>query len=163
VTLLARVRARWAAPGSRAISWGLVDQTGSSATNLGLTVIAARLLGPPGLGVIAIGFTGYLTLQALFHGFVTDPLVLATAGADAADRKRGAQAAIAAALCAAAASAALLVLLGLTVPDPVGRGLLLFAPWTGPPSCGTCGAPSSSAMYGELLQRATTAHGPWAC
>jgi O-antigen/teichoic acid export membrane protein len=131
VTVRARLRASRTAPGSRAISWGLIDQAGSSATNFGLSVIAARLLGPSGLGEIAIGFTAYLTLQALFHAFVTDPLVLATAGAEAAVRGRGAQAAITAALGVAVASAALLVLLGLNVPDPVGRGLLLFAPWTG--------------------------------
>jgi O-antigen/teichoic acid export membrane protein len=94
-------------------------------------VIAARLLGPSGLGVVAIGFSAYLTLQALHHAFVVEPLVLATTGAHPAERDHGTRTAITAVLAVAGASAAILALLGLIVPAPVGRGLLLFAPWAG--------------------------------
>jgi O-antigen/teichoic acid export membrane protein len=83
------------------------------------------------LGVIAIGFSAYLTLQALHHAFVVEPLVLATTGAHPAERDHGTRTAITAVLVVAAASAAILALLGLIVPAPVGRGLLLFAPWAG--------------------------------
>jgi O-antigen/teichoic acid export membrane protein len=109
----------------------LIDQAISSATNFALAVIAARLLGLSGLGIVAIGFSAYLTLQALHHAFVVEPLVLATTGADPAERDHGTRTAITAVLVVAAASAAILALLGLIVPAPVGRGLLLFAPWAG--------------------------------
>ena len=94
-------------------------------------MIAARLLGPSGLGVVAIGFSAYLTLQALHHAFVVEPLVLATTGAHPAERDHGTRTAITAVLVVAGASVAILALLGLIVPAPVGRGLLLFAPWAG--------------------------------
>lgn len=84
-----------------------------------------------GLGVVAIGFSAYLTLQALHHAFVVEPLVLATSRSLPAERDQGTRTAITAVLAVAVASAAILAFLGSTIPGPVGRGLLLFAPWAG--------------------------------
>ena len=39
------------------IAWGGVDQGLSSATNLGLSVLAGRFLGEAGLGVAFLGFS----------------------------------------------------------------------------------------------------------
>ena len=66
------------------MSWGLVDQGFSSATNFGLTVIAGRLVGPKGLGVVYIGFSLYLFVLSFQRALVTDPLVVSSAPLDAA-------------------------------------------------------------------------------
>jgi O-antigen/teichoic acid export membrane protein len=57
--------------------------------------------------------------------------VLATTRALPAERDHGTCTAITAVLAVAAASAVILALMGVIVPGPVGRGLLLFAPWAG--------------------------------
>jgi hypothetical protein len=61
------------------MSWGLFDQGFSSATNLGLAVLAGRLTGPGGLGVVYLGFTAYLAAISLQRALVTDPLVVYSA------------------------------------------------------------------------------------
>ena len=56
--------------GARYFSWGFISQGFSSATNLGLSVLAARALGSGGLGVVAIAFSTYL--MALGFGRAID-------------------------------------------------------------------------------------------
>ena len=43
-------------PRSSSFAWGLTDQALSSATTLLFTLIAARSLGPSGLGTVTLGF-----------------------------------------------------------------------------------------------------------
>jgi O-antigen/teichoic acid export membrane protein len=58
------------------VLWGVIDQGCSSAVNFGLTVVAARLLGPEGVGAVCIGFTVYLVALGLLSALVGDPLVV---------------------------------------------------------------------------------------
>jgi O-antigen/teichoic acid export membrane protein len=111
------------------VSWGLVDQGFSSATNFGLTVVAGRLVGPKGLGVVYIGFAIYLLVLSFQRALVTDPLVVSSAALSGARRTAAGRAALTLVLGAGMVSSLLMAALGLVVPGPVGRGLLLFAPW----------------------------------
>ena len=111
------------------VSWGLVDQGFSSATNFGLTVIAGRLVGPKGLGVVYIGFSLYLFVLSFQRALITDPLVVSSAPLNATRREAAGRAALTLVLTAGVVATALMLLLSRVVPGPVGRGLALFAPW----------------------------------
>jgi hypothetical protein len=69
------------------IAWGVVDQALSSATNLGIAILAGRLLGPAGLGVIFLGFSTYLFALSFVRALITEPFVVATAAFDRAQRE----------------------------------------------------------------------------
>ena len=111
------------------VSWGLVDQGFSSATNFGLTVIAGRLVGPKGLGVVYIGFSLYLFVLSFQRALITDPLVVSSAPLNATRREAAGRAALTLVLVAGVVATALMLVLARVVPGPVGRGLALFAPW----------------------------------
>ena len=111
------------------VSWGLVDQGFSSATNFGLTVIAGRLVGPEGLGVVYVGFSLYLFVLSFQRALVTDPLVVSSAPLDATRREAAGRAALTLVLAGGVVATVLMLLLSQVVPGPVGRGLALFAPW----------------------------------
>jgi O-antigen/teichoic acid export membrane protein len=111
------------------VSWGLVDQGFSSATNFGLTVIAGRLVGPKGLGVVYIGFSLYLFVLSFQRALITDPLVVSSAPLNASRREAAGRAALTLVLMAGVVATALMLLLARVAPGPVGRGLALFAPW----------------------------------
>lgn len=113
------------------IAWGVVDQGLSSATNLGMSILAGRLLGPSGLGVIFLGFSVYLLALSFVRALVTEPFVVATAARGADERTSTTRACMSLVLCSAIAISALMGVIGLLVPDPLGRSLLVFAPWTG--------------------------------
>jgi O-antigen/teichoic acid export membrane protein len=113
------------------VSWGLISQVFSSATNFGLTVIAGRLVGPRGLGVIYIGFAVYLLAISLQRALVTDPLVVATAGLERAERDAATRVAITLVLVSGGTVTALLLAVGVLAGGDAGRGLVLFAPWAG--------------------------------
>lgn len=117
--------------GVAGLSWGLIDQGFSSATNLGLSVIAGRVVGASGLGVVYLGFVAYLMFQAMQRGWLTDPLVVASASGPAADRADAARKALSIVICAAVVASVLLLVIGLLIPDPYGHGLVLFVPWVG--------------------------------
>jgi hypothetical protein len=68
------------------IAWGVVDQGLSSATNLGISILAGRLLGPAGLGVIFLGFSTYLF--AAFDLTAYFDVEVGAYGTDHADRNR---------------------------------------------------------------------------
>jgi O-antigen/teichoic acid export membrane protein len=112
--------------------WALVDQGCSSATNFGLTVVAARSLGPEGLGGVYIGFTAYLVAAGLQAALVRDPLVVATAALPLEERQRATRAATTATLALATGSAIVAAMVGLVLPPGLGRGLVWFAPWIVP-------------------------------
>ena len=111
------------------MSWGLFDQGFSSATNLGLAVLAGRLTGPDGLGVVYLGFTAYLAAIALQRALVTDPLVVYSARQPRAEGIDATRKALTVAITAAAGWTVLLVVVGRLVPGPDGTGLIAFAPW----------------------------------
>ena len=66
--------------------WSLIDQAFSSATNLGLTVVAGRQLGPAGLGSVALGFAVYLVALGVQRALLTEPLLAKPVEEEALDR-----------------------------------------------------------------------------
>jgi len=109
--------------------WGLVDQGLSSASNLGLSVVAARALGSRGLGVLAIGFSAYLFSLAAQRAFVTDPLTVHTAALPATGVRSALGRGFAVALAGGALLTVVVALVGWGVGGTFGRGILVFVPW----------------------------------
>src|SRR2546421_621507 len=68
--------------------WGFIDQGFSSVSNLGLTLLAARLLGPRGLGIVAIGFALYLVALGFQQTLISQPLVISTSTFAPSERSR---------------------------------------------------------------------------
>jgi O-antigen/teichoic acid export membrane protein len=131
VTALGALRRLDARTGARRFGWGFADQGLSSATSLVLTLLAARAVGPHGLGVVTIGWTGYLVVVGLHRAALTRPLVAVSTAVPESERmetrRRGLTVTIVAALVATAAFLAG----GLVLPSELGEALLLFAPWIG--------------------------------
>jgi O-antigen/teichoic acid export membrane protein len=116
-------------PRLRHFGWGVLDQGFSSATNFALSVVAGRLLGASGLGVVFIGFSACMVAVSFQRALVSDPLVVASAGLDVSERKAAARCALTMVVCGALAVSAVMLLLGLWLPGALGRGLIIFAPW----------------------------------
>ena len=119
-------------PGLGAFGWGLFGQSLSSAKNFTLTLVAARLLGPSGLGVVAIGFSVYLITFVLNRALVLDPLVVSSARLARPERRRWSRNAVTIVLSMSCGVAVLLMVAGMLVPGHAGRSLFLFAPWIVP-------------------------------
>jgi O-antigen/teichoic acid export membrane protein len=115
--------------GVAGLSWGLIDQGFSSATNLGLSVIAGRVAGPGGLGVVYLGFAAYLMILTMQRALITDPLVVASARHSAEERSQVARKGLTMVIGVAFVTSLLLLLVGLLLSAPYGVGLLVFVPW----------------------------------
>lgn len=111
------------------VSWGFIDQGFNSATNFGLTVVAGRLLGPDGLGIVYIGFSVYLLALSLSRALIMDPIVVVSAHLDRSGREAGGRAAVTMVMTVGGLASVVMALLGLALSGPVARGLLLFSPW----------------------------------
>ncbi len=111
------------------LSWGLIDQGFSSATNLGLAVLAGRNAGPGGLGVVYLGFSAYLVALTMQRALITDPMIVVSAPHQPVDRAAAARRALTVVIAAGVVTTVLLVLLGLVLPASIGTGLLFFVPW----------------------------------
>jgi O-antigen/teichoic acid export membrane protein len=116
----------------RGFAWGFLDQVFSSATNFGLSVLAGRLLGPGGLGVVAVGFSCCILAQSFQRALVTEPLVVASSSGDDSQRAHAARSALTVVLAGGVVTALGVGVAGLAVGGSVGRGLVLFAPWLVP-------------------------------
>jgi O-antigen/teichoic acid export membrane protein len=134
------------------VRYGLVAQSCSSATNFGLVVIAGQVLGPSGVGTLFVGFGAYLLLLGFQRGLVTDPLVVGSSAGDAAEREARAGFALTLALAGAGLAAGILAGIGLLLPEQVGRGMLLFAPWIVPALVQDLGR---SIVFRDRSQRST--------
>lgn len=113
----------------RDFAWGFVAQAFSSATNFGLVLIAGRLLGPEGLGLVAIGLGSYQLLVGLQRAFVAQPIVAYSAPLPAAQRRELAEAGLTIVVFSGAAATIILVVAGIVVDGNLGRALLIVAPW----------------------------------
>ena len=111
------------------IGWGFVDQGESSATTFILTVAGARLVGPHGLGVIAIGFSAYLVVLGLQRALVTQPLVVGTSAGSSGLRNVALRGAITVTLAGGGATALVFAVVGLTGGGAGREALLFFAPF----------------------------------
>lgn len=111
------------------LGWGFGDQATSSATNLLLTIAAARVLGVHSLGLVVIGFAVYLAALGFQRALISQPLVVSTAALPQEKREAGSRCAVVASLLLGAIVALLMVVVGMAIGGSVGRGLLIFSPW----------------------------------
>ena len=87
------------------------------------------MVGPGGLGVVVLGFAGYLLLLGFQRALLTTPLVSSSAALESAGRLLAIRRGLTIGLVGALGATLVLLLLGLTVPGNAGRGFLIFAPW----------------------------------
>src|SRR3954451_6512437 len=69
------------------LMWGVADQAASSFTNFGLSVLAGRLLGSEGLGVVFLGFAMYLLALSGVRGLIMEPFVVATSAMNEVEQR----------------------------------------------------------------------------
>jgi O-antigen/teichoic acid export membrane protein len=112
---------------ARAIFWGFIDQTFSSATNFALAVIAGRAVGPAGLGTVTIAFSVYLIALGLQRRLLTEPLVAGSA--ETVDQRKTARHGLTMSIIAAGAAMAIALAASRVVPGFGGRGAFLVVPW----------------------------------
>ena len=112
--------------------YGFLAQIASAATNFGLVVLAARALGPSGLGTISVGLAACIVLFGVQRGLLINPLVARTAACDVEERAVTAYLSLMLALVGATLAAASLTAIGLALPSQLAQGILLFAPWVVP-------------------------------
>jgi len=113
-------------------TWAFVGQSLSSATTLGLSILAGRALGVSALGVVAIGLGAYFILLSLQRALVTTPLISSSSNDADTERASATRAALTLTLTMGAIGAGLLAVVGLTIGGPIGDGMLVFAPWLAP-------------------------------
>jgi O-antigen/teichoic acid export membrane protein len=113
------------------IVWSLVDQGFSSSTTFLFTVLAARNLGPAGLGTIALGLAAYLVVLGLERALIITPLLTRDSAAQRG-RDEALKAAVSATVAGGLVCTLAAVLLGSSSEGAWARGLLVFAPWLVP-------------------------------
>lgn len=113
------------------VLWGFIDQTCSSATNFGLTVISGRELGPAGLGTVFIGFSVYLIAVAVQRALLIEPLISSSSSLPPDDRKRISRFAVTMSITFAVLATLVVMTFGMILPGSAGRGFLIIAPWIG--------------------------------
>jgi O-antigen/teichoic acid export membrane protein len=114
---------------SRGYVWGIVDQAFSSLANFGLTLLAGRVLGPEGLGVIVVGMTTYFLVVNAQRALLTTPLVTSSAARKDWARRRAIRRGLTVSLTYGLLATALVLVVGAAVSGHAGRGLLIMAPW----------------------------------
>jgi O-antigen/teichoic acid export membrane protein len=114
---------------SRDFAWGLFAQLFASATNFALTLVAGRLLGPSGLGIIVIGFGAYQLVAGLERAFVMQPLVASAAPSPGAERNWLARAGFTVVASSGLLATALVLVIAVIAGGRIERGLVIFAPW----------------------------------
>ncbi|MGI8773563.1 MAG: hypothetical protein ACR2KQ_00920 [Actinomycetota bacterium] len=112
-------------------SWGLFDQGISSLTNLALSVVAGRMLGPAGLGVVFLGFSFYLIMLSLQRSLVCQPLVVTSAVLSDGKKREATGQALTSTLILGALGTLAMALIGWAFPG-IGAGMLFFALWIVP-------------------------------
>jgi hypothetical protein len=109
---------------SRRTLWGLGDQVVSSATNFGVTLVAARALSARDFGVFAILITIYVLTNGVIRGLVSEPLLVEVSGAERSVwRPAAARAIVGASLLGVACGCVLLV--GAALASSSDRGAIV--------------------------------------
>lgn len=114
------------------IGWGFMHQGFASATNLGLSILAGRLLGVGGLGVIFLGFASYLWALGLQKSLISEPYVVARAEGSTETGPARLSSAVTLTLILGLVMSAALAGVGLALDHPLSPGLLYVAPWLAP-------------------------------
>jgi hypothetical protein len=123
-----RVAGRLRFADRRNFAWGFASQGASS--NLALSLLAGRPLGPSYLGAIFVGFfSTYLLAMDFLRSLITDPLTAGTASLDEDARHGAAGSALSTTALLAATATMLLIVAPVAVPRKIGHGLVLFVPW----------------------------------
>jgi hypothetical protein len=91
-------------------------------------VIAARLLGPSGLGKSFVGFTVCLLALSLQRALISDPLVVMSAALPPDERRRATMPRPPRLWPWPLSAMILVIAIGFALPGSLGRGLLKFAP-----------------------------------
>ena len=110
-------------------AWSFVIQVCSSGANFGVTVLAARVLGPSGVGLIYVGFVAYQLILGLQRAVVTQPLVADASARGGPERRRLTGDGATATLLVGAAVTVGFAIAALAVPGAIGDSLVLFTPW----------------------------------
>jgi O-antigen/teichoic acid export membrane protein len=116
----------------RPFVWGFASQAASSATNFGLSLVAALVLGPTGLGTVFVGFSFYLLSLGFQRALIVDPLVAASSTLEGEERSEATRAAFTMCLVWGGFSTLLVAVAGIVAPGDLGNGLILFVPWLVP-------------------------------
>lgn len=107
----------------------MLDHLLWSVMSFGLTVAAARGLGPEGVGALTVGFAAALLAMGLARSFILDPFL---ATPPAVDQVTGARAVLTLSLGGGALASLVSLLAGALAGGDVGVGLAAFAPWVLP-------------------------------
>jgi O-antigen/teichoic acid export membrane protein len=113
-------------------AWGFVSQGASSLSNLLLSLLAGRLLGPSNLGAIFVGFSYYLLALGFQRSLITDPLLAATSSLDHDSRRAPTRSALTMTLLLSSSFTILLAVGAMVVSGQIGHSLILFVPWLVP-------------------------------
>ncbi len=116
----------------RDFAWGFASQGASSATNLGLSILAGRLLGPNELGSIFVGLSFFLLAMGFQRSLISDPLRVGTSALDEDARRAATHRAFTLVVLGSIAATVLLIASSIALPGDVGDGLALFVPWLAP-------------------------------
>lgn len=114
---------------SQPFVWGFASQVASSITNFSLSLVAARLLGPSGLGSVFIGFSYYLIILGFQRALITDPLVAVSTPLPGPERSLASSAALTACIILGSLATLLLVSGAYLLPPTIREGLLPFGVW----------------------------------
>lgn len=112
-----------------AAPWSVIDQGLSSGSNFCFTVIAARELGPGGLGAVIVGLMLFQTTVGFQRALVTDPLVARWPRLGAARRRWAAGSAVTLVAGLASLSAINACVVGSVAGGGFGHVLFMMAPW----------------------------------
>ena len=93
--------------------------------------VAARALGPAGLGTVALGYAAFLIVLGLERSLIVNPL-LARVSASSTTPEQALRAALSVTLATGCVAAFVAFSVGLLTTGPLARGLLVFAPWMVP-------------------------------
>jgi O-antigen/teichoic acid export membrane protein len=104
--------------------WNLADQVVSSATNMVLSVLAARALSVDGFGAFSVAFTIYSFLIAGGRALISRPLTVRFAGASRADFRTASRAATGATVVLGIVSGLVVAGAGLSMSGDLGTSLL---------------------------------------
>ena len=111
--------------------WSLVDQGFSSATSFLFMAVAARALGPAGLGTVALGYAAFLIVLGLERSLIVNPL-LARVSASSTTPVQALRAALSTTLAIGSVAVFTVLTVALLTTGPLAEGLLVFAPWMVP-------------------------------
>jgi O-antigen/teichoic acid export membrane protein len=109
--------------------WAFVSMGISSVTSFALSLLAGRILGANGLGVVFAGFAAYVMLLTFHRALITTPLISSSSPLGREERVLATRSALTITLSMGVACGVAVGVVGLAIGGSVGQGLLVFAPW----------------------------------